>query len=155
MTGRTGRLRAGNSRLAVRGLGLAAVVLGTYGCSGSPITPTRIEAALASTFANLVRAQVSALGLPPAAVADLVVTARCRKPIGGTDTGSGEWTCAVMWKGGDRRALGDTYELFVTTEGCYTATVASENLGGPTVRAPDGREVRNLLYAFEGCFDLL
>jgi hypothetical protein len=36
---------------------------------------------------------------------------------------------------------------------CYTATVVGENLGGPTLKASDGRIVRNLMYAFEGCFD--
>jgi len=50
---------------------------------------------------------------------------------------------------------GGTYDLFVTTEGCYTASVVSENVGGPILRTPDGREVRNLLSAFEGCFNLL
>ena len=41
----------------------------------------------------------------------------------------------------------------VNTDGCYSATVSGESLGGPTLRTPDGRSVRNLLYAFEGCFD--
>jgi len=48
----------------------------------------------------------------------------------------------------------DNYELFVTTDGCYTATAAVESVGGPTLRAEDGAEVRNLLYAYEGCFDI-
>jgi hypothetical protein len=41
----------------------------------------------------------------------------------------------------------------VTTDGCYTATVEGESLGGPTVKRSDGRDVKNLLYVFEGCFD--
>jgi hypothetical protein len=60
-----------------------------------------------------------------------------------------------MWKAPGRQPLTDSYDLFVTTEGCCTATVASETLGGPMLRTPDGHEVRNLLYAFEGCFNLL
>jgi hypothetical protein len=59
----------------------------------------------------------------------------------------------VVWQGPDRRRLRDTYELFVTTDGCYMATASVEALGGPVLRAENGREVRNLLYAFEGCFD--
>lgn len=43
----------------------------------------------------------------------------------------------------------DNYELFVTTDGCYTATAAVESVGGPTLRAEDGAEVRNLLYAYK------
>jgi len=85
---------------------------------------------------------------------ELAVNASCRKPAGGDNRGSGEWTCTLAWKGPDKQALTDTYDLFVTTDGCYTATVGTENLGGPTLKARDGREVRNLLYAFEGCFDL-
>jgi len=85
---------------------------------------------------------------------EFAVNAHCRKPAGGDNLGSGEWTCTLVWKGPDKQALTDAYDLFVTPEGCYTATVATENLGGPTLKAKDGRDVRNLLYAFEGCFDL-
>jgi hypothetical protein len=46
------------------------------------------------------------------------VKAQCRKPVGGA-IGSGDWVCAVMWKGPGRQPLGDSYELFVTTDGCY------------------------------------
>jgi hypothetical protein len=67
--------------------------------------------------------------------------------------GAGEWECRLAWKGPDRQTLHDTYDLFVTTDGCYMATVVGDNLGGPTLNARDGSEVRNLLYAFEGCFD--
>jgi hypothetical protein len=33
------------------------------------------------------------------------------------------------------------------------ATASGESLGGPMLKSEDGRAVRNLLYAFEGCFD--
>jgi hypothetical protein len=49
--------------------------------------------------------------------------------------------------------LRDSYELFVTTDGCYSATASSDGIGPPTLKTDSGREVRNLLYAFEGCFD--
>jgi hypothetical protein len=59
-----------------------------------------------------------------------------------------------VWYGPNRASLRDTYDLSVGTDGCYTATVdGSEALGGPTITLPDGRNVRNLLYTFEGCFD--
>ena len=132
--------------------GLLALA-GSLGCGASAITPARIEASIASTFANLVHVQVSWLGLPPMAASAFAVNATCRRPGGGNNIGSGEWTCALVWKGPDKQTLTDTYDLFVTTDGCYTATVATENLGGPTLKARDGTDVRNLLYAFEGCFD--
>ncbi len=147
-----------NAARAGRALSLRVVALtlsAAYGCGASPITANRVETALANTFANLVHLQVDSMGLPPIAASELVVTARCRRPVAGTDPGSGDWECEVMWKGPGRQALGDTYDLFVTTEGCYTATVVSENVGGPILRTSGGREVRNLLYTFEGCFNLL
>ncbi len=130
------------------------VVAGSFGCGASSITPARIEASIAPTFANLIQVQVSWLGLPPMAASAFAVNASCRKPAGGDNLGSGEWMCTLTWKGPDKQALTDTYDLFVTTDGCYTATIATENLGGPLLKAKDGREVRNLLYAFEGCFDI-
>jgi len=51
--------------------------------------------------------------------------------------------------------LRDTYDLFVATDGCYTATAEEESLGGPMLKAPDGRDVKNLLYSFEGCFNTM
>jgi hypothetical protein len=40
----------------------------------------------------------------------------------------------------------------VNTDGCYTATVEGESVGGPILKAPNGNQVKNLLYVFEGCF---
>lgn len=122
------------------------------GCGQSPITPVRIENAIEPTFGNLVRLQISWLGLPPIAAPDSGATASCRKLTGGK-TGAGEWVCNVAWLGPDRQTLRDRYELFVGTDGCYTATVEGKSLGGPRLKTSDGRDVRNLLFAFEGCFD--
>jgi hypothetical protein len=134
--------------------GLAVVAtFGAFGCGSSPIVAARIEPALAATFANLVQVQVSWMGLAPMAASDFSVRASCRKLLPGSDIGSGEWLCTVLWYGPDRQPLRDTYDLFVTTDGCYTATIEGETLGGPTLKARDGRDVKNLLHTFEGCFD--
>lgn len=134
--------------------GLAAMAaVAAVGCGASPITSARIEAAIAPTFANLVHVQVSWLGLPPMGASEFAAKANCRKQVAGSNGGAGDWVCTLVWQGPDRQVLRDTYDLFVTTDGCYMATVAGENLGGPTLKASDGREVRNLLYAFDGCFD--
>jgi len=135
-------------------LAIAAVAIaGSIGCGSSPITQARIEQAIAPTFANLVHAQVKWLGLPPMAASDFAVRASCRKLMAGSNSGSGEWACTLVWLGPDRQPLRDSFDLFVTTDGCYTATASGESLGGPTLRATDGSHVRNLLYAFDGCFD--
>jgi hypothetical protein len=122
---------------------------------GSPITSTRIEKSIAPTFANLVHLQVSWLGLPAMAPSEFAVKASCRRLLDEGTAGSGEWICTIFWKGPDRRTLRDNYELFVTTDGCYTASIDGEALGGPTLKAENGRVVRNLLYTFEGCFDTM
>jgi hypothetical protein len=131
---------------------LVTMTVAMLGCGPSPITPVRIEAAIEATFANLVHHQVSMLGLPSLPASDFGVTASCRKLAGNT-TGAGDWVCNLVWLGPDRQTLRDAYDLFVATDGCYTATIEGNNLGGPTLKTPDGRNVRNLLFTFEGCFD--
>ena len=78
--------------------------------------------------------------------------ASCRR-LAGSGAGSGEWVCTLEWRSPQRQTLRDTYDLFVATDGCYTATVSGDTLGGPTLKTSDGRDVRNLLYTLEGCFD--
>jgi hypothetical protein len=136
----------------VRSAIAAVATIALSACGQSPITSNRIENAIQTTFANLVELQVSRLGLPPMPAPDFAVTAICRKPTA-ADAGAGEWVCTLVWQGPDRRTLRDTYDLMVGTDGCFAASVSGEGLGGPTLKAADGRTVRNLLYAFEGCFD--
>ena len=140
-----------------RTVGLRAALLATtavamFGCGPSPITSVRIEGAIETTFANLVLLQLSSLGLPRMAVSDFGVMASCRK-LAGSASGAGDWVCNLAWQGPDRQTLRDTYDLFIATDGCYSATVEGNNLGGPTLKATDGRDVKNLLFTFEGCFD--
>ncbi len=133
-----------------------AVALALSGCGGSPVTSSRIERAVRPTFANLVHLQLARLGLPAVLASRIDVKAGCRRQLPESGlTGAGEWVCTVVWSGPNGVPLNDTYDLMVGTDGCYTATVegAEAELGGPTVAGPDGRPARNLLYAFEGCFD--
>jgi hypothetical protein len=139
--------------IGVRIVVVAIATIAGWACGPSPITSTRIETAIETTFANLVDIQIARMGLPAVTARDFAVTAICRRALPGNDAGSGEWVCTLVWQSPDRRTLRDTYDLSVATDGCYTATASGESLGGPIVKAPDGRQVRNLLYAFEGCFD--
>jgi hypothetical protein len=140
-----------------RALLAAALAMLPAACGPSPITSTRIEAAIAPTFANLIQLQLARLGVTPVPTSALTVRARCQRLPGGTgrtSAGAGSWTCSLIWFGPNHRRLVDSYELSVGTDACYTATVeTNEALGGPTIPIGDGREVKNLLYAFEGCFD--
>jgi hypothetical protein len=133
---------------------VAAVAAMSVGaCGSSSITAARIERAVAPTFANLVRVQMTWLELPPLAATDFAVQANCRRVVAGDRAGSGEWTCTLTWKGLNRKIVRDSYDLFVTADGCYTATASGEAIGGPVLKTESGRDVRNLLYEFEGCFD--
>lgn len=133
-------------------LAALAIVAGSA-CGSSPIVPKRIELALATTFANLVHLQISSMGREPTAPTEFAVRARCNKLLGGTDAGSGEWLCTILWEGPGRQPLRNTCDLSVTTDGCYSATAEGEAFGGPTLKTRDGRVVKNLLRTFESCFD--
>ena len=130
--------------------------LATSGCGATPLTPVRLETALSATFANLVPLQLQRLGLPPAQASEVKVVASCLKlPATGAPAGSGTWQCTLDWHGSNARQLRDTYDVWVSTDGCYAATIegAESQVGGPTLAGPDGTSRRNLLYSFEGCFD--
>ncbi len=133
-----------------------ALTAALCGCGGSPITADRIERAIAPTFANLVETQLSRVGLPPVTAASISVTASCRRLTAGGGSGAGDWMCALVWHGPNQSLLRDSYDLVVTVEGCFTATVdraEQANLGGPTIVGANGEDLKNLLYTFEGCFD--
>jgi ABC-2 type transport system permease protein len=136
-------------------LGLAgALMIASWGCESSPITSPRIEKSIASTFANLVHAQISRVGLSPLAASEISVKANCHRATGG-GAGAGDWACTLVWSGPNGTLLQDTYDLFVATDGCYTAAVdpRESQLGGATLTTADGKTQRNLLYKFDGCFD--
>jgi ABC-2 type transport system permease protein len=126
-------------------------------CRSNPheISAAKIEDALATTFANLVRVQQTTLGLPPVEASALRASARCHKVGPGNEViGSGDWSCTVLWSfPGYKGPLLYSYDLTVTTDGCFTATTDEGHLGGPVLTTRDGVRVTNLLFAFDGCFD--
>jgi hypothetical protein len=138
----------------LRRAGLAAVTSASLACGTSSITSSRVERAVGRTFANLVPLQLARLDLPPIDRAALKVIASCYRPAGGA-AGSGAWVCTVIWSGENGVLLRDTYDVMVTPDGCYTAAVdpVEGQVGGSITRTQRGREARNLLYTFEGCFD--
>jgi len=133
---------------------LIAVSMSLAGCSGSAATEDRVERAIAPAFANLVHAQLTRMRLADVPPPSLRVAASCYRAAGGRQ-GAGDWVCTLVWAGPNGATLRDSYDVVVGTNACYTATLGSTEaqLGGPTVTASDGRQVRNLLYAFDGCFD--
>jgi hypothetical protein len=142
-------------RRVLEGVWLASLTVPVIGCDLRGVTANKIEDAMAPTFANLVQLQESKLGLPPVEAVTLQAMARCRKVGPGDETrGGGNWICSVLWVfPGYKGPLRDTYDLSVTSDGCYTATSEEGHFGGPTLTTRDGAKVANLLYAFDGCFD--
>ena len=125
-------------------------------CGSSAITRTRVESAVASTFANLVQVQLERMGLGPVPPPGIRVAANCRRMTPGRrEAGSGEWACELTWYGPNHTPLVDAYDVSVAADGCYTASVGAGegNLGGPTIPLRDGTRIRNVLYAFDGCLD--
>jgi hypothetical protein len=140
-----------------RVVALAAYATTVCGCGATGITATRLERALAPTFANLIETQESMLGRPPLDVTSLRASASCHRLGPGSATGGGgDWQCTLAWFAPGRRGPWfDSYELSVTTDGCFTATSDGQegHLGGPRLTLRDGTTATNLLYAFDGCFD--
>jgi len=136
---------------------VAACTTAVCGCGSTKITATRLEHALAPTFANLIETQESMLGRPPLDVTSLRASASCHRLGPGSATGGGgDWQCTLAWFAPGRRGPWfDSYELSVTTDGCFTATSDGQegHLGGPRLTLRDGTTATNLLYAFDGCFD--
>ncbi len=142
--------------------GAALLALCAAHCGQSSITHDRVERAIGPTFANLVHLELGKLGVPaPPPASSLRVLPACHK-VGapGDAVGPGDWACTFSWTApGARIAMHDTYGVSVRSDGCYTATAEGAegeeaHLGGPTLVKKDGTKVTNLLYVFEGCFDV-
>jgi len=137
-----------------RVLVLLAASVALASCGASAITRAPLERAVAGTFANLVELQLARMGLGPVPPPGIHSTATCHRVTPGRDDrGTGDWVCTITWFGPNRAVMVDAYEVAAAADGCYTATVGpgEGNLGGPRIPTPDGREARNVLYAFDGC----
>jgi hypothetical protein len=141
--------------VTTRAVLLVALLATLAACGASAVTEDRVERAIAPVFANLVHVQLGRMQLPNVPASALRVTASCYRLAGG-HAGAGDWVCTVVWSGPNGATLRDSYDLTIGANACYTATLtgsAEAQLGGPSITAQDGRQIRNLLYAFDGCFD--
>jgi len=132
------------------------VIASGSGCASRGVTANKLEVAVAATFANLIQVQEAMLEMPPVDATDLRASATCRRIGPGADpAGGGDWACTLHWfVPGRKLALHETYDLSVSTDGCYTATTegADAHVGGARLATRHG-SVTNLLYVFNGCFD--
>jgi ABC-2 type transport system permease protein len=129
----------------------------TGACRPAVVSKTKLEAAFAPTFANLIQTEEAMLGSPNVDARAFRASASCDRtgPGPSASVGGGHWVCTVSWSIPGRGALRDTYDVTVTPDACFTATAEGESahVGGPTIKTPAGTSVPNLLYAFDGCFD--
>lgn len=139
-------------------VGAAVAVVVVSGCAPGPLTAVRLQRSVASTFANLWGYHEAELGHPHPAPPRLEATAVCRRSTPGTvQHGAGtDWVCQVVWLvDGPGTLVNATYDLDVSTDGCYAARgdgPASVN-GSPSLVDLTGRQRVNPLYAFNGCVD--
>lgn len=147
------------ARLAVV---LAAVVVvfavaGNWGPAG--VTAARLQASLTPTFNRLTLLQQRELGrdVPPGA--SLNILPKCSRR-GSTANGPGDWICTLTVLIPQAGVLpfqqtAVSYDLSVTSDGCYKAQSPPAFIGQQLMRDAHGHQVINPLYTIYGCFDTM
>ena len=137
-------------------------------CGNSPITATRLDAALGPTFTHLYAYQQQLIGNP--ADASVYAIASCQRSgagsanagasnagasnAGGTDSGAGDdWVCGVTVYRKTGAPIAASIEVKVKTNGCYVADPPISVVGPTELTLPDGSSADNPLSEFDGCFD--
>ncbi|MFD7872655.1 hypothetical protein ACFV5G_00740 [Streptomyces sp. NPDC059766] len=147
------------TRLLVRGLVLAAVVAAVAAttAAGTPdITKTRVEQALAPTFANLYVQQAAILGIPGITVSGIDASAACDR--GGpnvADVGPGtDWICMVSFNDDDHQLQIGKFEVQIRADSTYVAGGPSKIIGLATITdKKTQQDVPNPVFEFDGTLD--
>lgn len=101
-------------------------------CAAGGVSRPDVELAVSTTFGHRVAATE---GASPGAA-----TSSCTTASGG-DRGAGDWSCVVRWAGQDGLAHAAEYDLQVSTDGCFRASLQTTPTG-TAVPGPSG---------FDGC----
>lgn len=133
---------------------LAVVV---SGCGSAGITRSRVEAAIAPTFANLYALQRYQLGYPKVSGSKIPAMASCDRGGSVPAEGAGNnWLCTIVWQvAGPGTQATAVYSLTVQPDGCYSADGDSPLAinGKQTMVAFDGTSFLNPLWRLDGCFN--
>lgn len=125
--------------------------------TGSGVSKTSLERALATSFGHLYRLQTRQLGRPAVTEQQLRTTATCDKAGSADDQGPGnDWRCVVTWHIPGATVVGSAiYQLDVAAEGRYVADGdgPKEVNGYFPVSTPTG-EAPNPLWQVDGLVDL-
>ena len=132
-------------------------VASNWGPAG--ITIDRLRAAIGPTFNNLTLLQQRIISPFVPATAKLDVVPYCA-PRANTTQGPGDWTCVfdVVLPGTgitSEQQTPVTYDISVSSNGCYKAEAPPTVVGGQTIRTSDGTTVVNPLFVIYGCFNPL
>lgn len=136
---------------------LAVLAAGT-GLGPTTITSARLQASLTPTFSRLTLLQQRELGRVVSGKEHLRVIPSCVRR-GGTSSGPGDdWTCSlgvfIPQQGIEPfRQTAVTYDMSVSSDGCYKASGPPIFIGDQTMRNAHGDEVVNPLYTIYGCFE--
>lgn len=130
--------------------GLVAVAA-LAGCGGPDVTPSRLDAAVSSSFAHLYARQQSLLGHSGVSEQWASPAATCAPP-GGAAPGA-EWTCTLVFRAGDGTVTTAELDVRTRAEGCFTAQGPATLLGPAVLALPGGGTAPNPALAFDGCFD--
>ncbi len=161
-TGATAARRAGWV-VPVRATAVAAAVIALFAVAGgwgpAGVTAGRLKATLTPAFNSLTLLQQGLLGrsVPPGAKLNVQTTCSRRAS---TPTGPGDWICTLNVFTPQAGVVPFqqtpvTYDVSVSSDGCYKAESPPSFVGQQTMRDAHGRSVVNPLFTIYGCFDPL
>lgn len=131
-------------------------IAGSWGPTGA--TARRLKASLSPAFNGVTVLQQRQLGRAVPAGAKLNLQTTCARH-GSTPTGPGDWSCTVtvfMPQAGANPFAQTpvTYDVSVSSDGCYKATAPPSFVGQQTMRDARGNNVTNPLFTIYGCFNV-
>jgi hypothetical protein len=142
-------------KILLAALAAAATVVLVSGCGATDVTKSRVEAALAPTFANLYVRQAALLGHQNVSITSTNATATCDR--GGpkvADEGPGaDWICMVHFTDEAGNQQDGKFELQIKSNSCYMAGGPSKLIGLATITDVRGNDVVNPVFEFDGCFN--
>lgn len=140
----------------LRGIFLAAALtVALAGCGHEEVTRTRVEQAIAPTFANLYVQRATLLGESGVTVATTDASATCDR--GGPkvpDAGPGpDWICMIHFRDDHGQTQDGKFEVQAKSDATYVAGGPSKLVGQAMLTDSHGHDVPNPVFEFDGAFD--
>jgi hypothetical protein len=132
-----------------------AIAFGSLiGRGGPDVTRTRLEHAIAPTFANLYVQRAKIVGEPGVTVTSIAASARCDR--GGPtvrDVGPGpDWICQIAFHDDHGQTQNGKFEVQAKADATYVAGGPSKLVGQATLTDRVGRTVPNPVFEFDGAY---